>query len=347
MTTLIADATLNAWKTGRKTKSSSHGWISGNAVCCPHNGETVDKRGRGGVIISGGQVTYSCFNCGFKVSYKPGYVLSYKYKKLLKWMGLDENEIQRLNIEALREKQRQEFLGIVDVEEVKEVLNVSFKPEPLPNEAVSILGLVEYHELQCTHDYPANMIQTVDYLYSRKIDMRKYEFYVTQDDTFKMDQRVIIPFTWENKIIGYTARALTDTITPKYMGKIDSGYVFNVDKQERDWRFVILCEGVLDAISIDAVSVQGASISKQQIDIIENLDREIIVVPDWDKSGGKLIDIALANGWSVSFPVWAETVKDVNEAVMKYGKLFVLKTILSSVESNSLKIKLLRRKYGG
>jgi len=47
---------------------------------------------------------------------------------------------------------------------------------------------------------------------------------------------------------------------------------------------------------------------------------------------------------SVSFPVWRSECKDVNAAVMKYGKLFTLKSILEGVESNSIKIQILMKK---
>jgi len=348
--TLISDTILRAWTTGRKTHRSAKGWITGNAVCCPHNGESVDKRGRGGLIISDGDnsVSYSCFNCQYKASYTAGYPLQYKFRKLLKWLDVDESEIQRLSIEAKREQQRQELLGLVKVEPKKEELKVDFKKEPLPDEAVSFYGLLEFYELQATHplpEYPKGFMESVEYVAHRKINMHKYDFYWSSNTKFKMNKRVIIPFTWKNEIVGYSARALNDGVEPKYIQKADAGYVFNIDKQERNRKFVIVCEGVFDALSIDAVAVLKAEVTQTQIDLIENLDREIIVVPDWNKTGGNLIDVALKNSWSVSFPVWAETCVDINEAVKKYGKLFVLKTIIDSVETNELKIKLLRKKY--
>jgi hypothetical protein len=49
-------------------------------------------------------------------------------------------------------------------------------------------------------------------------------------------------------------------------------------------------------------------------------------------------------GWSASFHVWQETCKDINEAVVKYGKLFVLKSIIDSKETSRLKIELMRKK---
>ena len=84
--------------------------------------------------------------------------------------------------------------------------------------------------------------------------------------------------------------------------------------------------------------------SETQADIIDSLGREVIVVPDADKAGANLVKKAIEYGWSVSFPVWQETCKDVNEAVVKYGKLFVLKSILDSRESSRLKIELKRKK---
>ena len=329
-----------------KRRANSKGWHVFNAVCCQHNGESQDKRGRGGVITTpDGGVSYHCFNCQFKAGYYPGHQLSYKFRKLLRWLNIDDGEILQLSVEAMREAQRQELLGLVKPEVKKEELKVEFKTYSLPDEAVSFLGLLEFYELANTHEYPKGFVDSVEYVDKRKIDLRKYDFYWTSDIKNRMNKRVIIPFSWKNEVIGYTARATNDEIQPKYYNQFDAGYVFNIDKQERDWKFVIVCEGVFDALSIDAVAVLKADVTQQQVDIIEDLDREIIVVPDWNKTGQNLIDIALNNGWSVSFPVWAETCTDINEAVVKYGKLFVLKTIVDSVERNALKIELMRRKF--
>lgn len=345
MTTTIQDTVLNHLPA--KRKANSKGWRTFNAVCCPHNGETMDKRGRGGVITTpDGGISYNCFNCNFSTGYVPGYALGHKFRKLLKWLGVDDSEIHRLSIEALREAQRQEMLGLVKTEVIREEIKVDFKKYPLPDEAVSFFGFIEFYELANRIDYPNGFIKAVEYVTSRKISTQKYDFYWTPDIKHKMDKRVIIPFTYKHEIIGYTARAMSDNIIPKYYNQFDEGYVFNIDKQERDWKFVIVCEGIFDALSVDGVAVMKSDITPQQVNIIEALDREIIVVPDWNKTGQNLIGIALQHGWSVSFPVWAETCTDINEAVVKYGKLFVLKTILDSVEHNPLKIELMRRKYG-
>jgi hypothetical protein len=67
------------------------------------------------------------------------------------------------------------------------------------------------------------------------------------------------------------------------------------------------------------------------------------VCPDRDKSGKSLVDAAIANGWEVSFPNWANDVKDVGKAVQCYGRLLTLQSILISTIENPTKIMVKRR----
>jgi DNA primase len=107
---------------------------------------------------------------------------------------------------------------------------------------------------------------------------------------------------------------------------------------------VIVVEGPFDAMAVDGVAILGNECSEVQADIIDSLGREVIVVPDADKAGARLVDKALEYGWSVSFPVWQEQYKDVASAVEKFGKLFVIKSILSAKQTNKLKIELHKRR---
>jgi DNA primase len=155
---------------------------------------------------------------------------------------------------------------------------------------------------------------------------------------------VIVPFTWHNQIIGYTARTFDEGVKPKYHNSHEPNYVFNVDRQPKDAKFVVVVEGPFDAMAIDGVAVLSNQCNEVQADIIDSLAREVIVVPDRDRAGVKLIDAAIEYGWSVSFPVWQETCKDVNEAVTTYGKLFVLKSIIEAREISRLKIELKKKR---
>jgi DNA primase len=84
---------------------------------------------------------------------------------------------------------------------------------------------------------------------------------------------------------------------------------------------------------------------QMQAEVIETLDRDIIVVPDRDKAGIVMVNAALRYGWSVAFPEWETGIKDVADAVAKYGQLFTMRSILNSVQTNKLKIQLYSKKF--
>ena len=326
-----------------KRKTTPSGWTSFNGVCCPHNGESADTRGRGGLTANAdGSVSYHCFNCNFKASYQPGRHLTFKFRKLLGWLGANDGDVKRLVIEAIRIK------DLVAPEQVKlePEEKIEFKVRELPKDAVSFQQMITFHLLDDFRNVPLALASAVDYVRSRKINIDKYDFFWTDSTEHSLHQRVIIPIIWEGKPIGYTSRAFTDGVKPKYYSHYEPNVVFNTNNQQRDWKFVIVCEGPFDAMAVDGVAVLGNEVADLQADIIDALGREVIVVADADKSGAKLVDAAIKYGWSVSFPVWQEDMdcKDISDAVVKYGKLFVLKSIIDAKETSKLKIELLRKR---
>ena len=340
MLTAVQD-TVNQLLPAKRKYNSSSGWTSFNAVCCHHNGESADTRGRGGIISNGnGSVSYSCFNCGFKANYVPGHHLNYKFRKLLSWLGADDNTVKRLVIEAIRVK---DF--VAPEQATKEHQEVTFKPRLLPEDSVSFSQWKTFLTLQ-EEDEPVHpqFSAAFEYIYNRHIDFNKFEFYTTESTAYNLHKRVIIPFYWNKELIGYTARAFDETVKPKYHSQYEPNYVFNVDRQTPERKFVIVVEGPFDAMAIDGVAVLGNEVSEVQADIIDSLGRDVIVVPDNDRAGTSLVEQAAEFGWSVSFPIWHEDCKDVGEAVAKYGKLFALKAILEGKESNKLKIELKKKK---
>jgi hypothetical protein len=74
--------------------------------------------------------------------------------------------------------------------------------------------------------------------------------------------------------------------------------------------------------------------------LINQLNKEVIVVPDRDHDGPKIIEQAIEFGWSVSFPSWGDGIKDINDSVKKYGRLYTLYTIVKNSVSTELKIRL-------
>jgi hypothetical protein len=311
---------------GRKKQTQS-GWISFNAICCGHRGHKPDRRGRGGLKLDGNNWVMHCFNCGFSCSFTLGKSISDKTRKFLQWCGADEKEIQLWNLESLQKK------DILDLIQTSKREEVKFKQKTLPEGSEKLDLENEKHQV------------FINYLVNRKIDLSKYTFYVTPNDNTingRNKHRIIVPYNYKNKLVGYTSRYLDNKI-PKYINEQQPGYVFNIDKQKYDWQVCIVTEGIFDALAIDGVAVMHDDISPEQVSILSQLNKRIIVVPDFDKTGLKLIDRALELGYNVSLPNWGPDVKDVNDAVVKYGKLATLLAIMQSATMSRIKLELRKK----
>ena len=316
---LIADTLLTYLPA--KKKHTPSGWISFNAPCCD------DKRQRGGFIINGGDaVSYHCFNCGFKASWQPGRTISQKMSKLMRDLNMPDDIISQLRLEALR-------LNENSTATVRQVIP-TFEVRALPLESKPINEWLA--------DIPEKLIPILEYIAQRKMYLDYYDFHWTPKVGFS--NRLIIPFYKDEIIVGYTARAVNDA-KPKYISEQQPGYVFNLDAQKNNREIVIVCEGPFDAISIDGCAILGAEIKDSQNWLLKQLGKEIVLVPDRDHEGLRTVEQAIEFGWSVSMPDWPDGVKDVNDAVIKLGRLATLYLITSSKESNNLKIQLRAKKW--
>jgi DNA primase len=118
-----------------------------------------------------------------------------------------------------------------------------------------------------------------------------------------------------------------------------------LDGQGWDRQFVIVVEGPFDAISVGGVAVLRNEVNEQQAMLINALQRNVVVVPDRDQSGEQLVTDAVKYGWSVAFPEWPNAdVKDVADAVKRYGKIYTMQKIVNS-QATGLKIQLLAKTY--
>lgn len=308
-----------------KKKNTSSGWTSFNAICCSHFGHKPDRRMRGGIKFDGNNWSMHCFNCGYKCNFVLGRSITVKTRNLLKWCGIDETQIQRWSLESLQQKDLLDF-----TQPKKQKVKIKFNDHELPEGE-----LVDKNN-------PLHKVY-VEYLAKRKIDSSDYPFLITPTEFGRMANRVIIPYTYKNKIVGHTSRFLDNKI-PKYINEQQQGYVFNIDMQKPDWQVCIVTEGIFDALSIDAVAVMHDDISNDQAILLGSLNKQIIVVPDRDETGLKMCDRALELGYQVSLPNWDSDVKDVNDAVVKYGKLPTLLSILHSATNSKIKIEMQRKK---
>lgn len=313
-----------------KRKSTPSGWISFNAPCCVHNGENADTKGRGGVIYEGETVSYHCFNCGYKASWQPGRNLSYKFKKLLEWLGTTDDVITKLALDVLRENEGTE------ARELK-LQFPTFLPIQLPDNSIPIKDLKD-------SDLNEDNLAVLEYMSLRNLNIDDTEYYWSPSLGFK--RRLIIPFYNEGTVVGYTARHVGKQ-TPKYLTQSQPGYVYGLDEQRPHKVFCIVSEGPIDAIHVEGCALLGSEINEQQAMLLNRLNKDIYVVPDRDSKGRQLVNQAIDHGWHVSMPDWDQSINDISDAVAKYGRLYTLYSIASAAESSALKIRLRQKKWFG
>ena len=305
-----------------KKRHTTSGWYSFNAICCTHKGHNRDTRQRGGIKFSDdSNWSYHCFNCGFKCGFVLGKNFSSNLKLLLKWSGIDDDQIDRLSFESFSHR------SVVELYQKRQMVKaLDFKEVKLPDDARPLDPLKDDIHVQ--------------YLASRGLTHNDYTFYVVDNEP---RTRIIIPYYYKGSIVGNTSRYY-DGRRPKYISDQQSGYVFNIDAQKPDWQVCIAVEGQFDAISIGGCAYMGKSITDDQANILRKLHRRIIVVPDRDASGLEICDLALELGFSVSIPDWSPEIKDVNDAVVKYGRYPTLLSILQHATSSRIVTEIKRKK---
>lgn len=310
-----------------KRKTTPSGWTSFNAPCCIHNGETRDAKQRGGVIQEGGGISYHCFNCGFKSSWQPGRPFSHKLRKLLQWLGAPDDIINKVALEVMRENE-----GVIAKTQIAQL--PTFNTVPLPDDAVKIVDITDFTKFS---------MAILEYMAARHLNVDDTNYYWSPSLGYR--DRLIIPFYYEGNVVGWTGRSVTPDKQPKYLTEVQPGFVYGLDEQTYSKSFAIVCEGQLDAIHVDGCALGGSEISDQQAMLLNRLQKQIIVVPDRDSAGSKLVEQAIELGWSVSLPDWDNGINDIGDAVDKYGRLYTLYSIANTAEDSALKIRLKAKKW--
>ena len=123
---------------------------------------------------------------------------------------------------------------------------------------------------------------------SRKLWGSRIPFYVTDEKEYR--NRIIIPLADYKNVSYFQARALDDTMHPKYINSMNIKkstilypYSHNKDK-------TLVCEGPLDAISlqiqgVNATAAMGCKISKWQAKMLSQTPGDIIIAFDNDSAG--------------------------------------------------------------
>ena len=314
-----------------RAKSSPSGWTSFNAPCCQHRGHSPDTRKRAGIRFDGNGIVYNCFNCKFSTGWQPGSSIGEKMKTLCRWLGGSEDTIKELVFEAMR-TEGDEYKP--EHHEIK----LEFTDKELPEGAMPLL---EWVNSKYWKDISLEVELVIAYVVSRGYAPFDGNFFWSPAPGY--ESRVIIPFKWEGRIVGNTARKVTSG-KPKYLSDQHPHFVFNFDQQKENQKYIFVCEGPFDALAVGGVALLTNEIAEQQSRIINSLGAEVIVIPDQDRAGLVLFDRAAELGWSVAMPNWDPDVKDTADAVLRYGQLFVIVDAIKTATANPAKIEIEKRK---
>lgn len=321
-------------------KSAPNGWHKRHCMLCHTQGHGKDTRNRFGIQFNANSIALNCFNCKFSSGYTEGKELSKTFKFFLRQINIDEQFIKEIEFEIYKQRNSINVLRDGDIENAEDkelkfrALFDKWRPSSLPIDSLSIQHWLEYG----LED--PDFLRVIEYAISRNIrDFDK--FFWSPLKSNNLNHRLIIPYYYRNNIVGFTCRLCYDTDgkqIPKYFQDLPTGFVYNLDNQQ-DWsrKYCIVAEGVLDAWTVDGVATLG-EIHQDQIDIINRLQKEIIVCPDRDKSGYSLVEAAIENKWSVSFPKWE--FKDASKAAEKYGRLLTTHAIIENSIHGKEKIEL-------
>lgn len=326
-------------------KRTPSGWHRFNGVCCVHNRQTrPDTKGRAGIRMDGDMFVYHCFNCNYVATWHPPMLLSQKTRNLLSWFGVDHETIKKLNFKAWQYQQM--ALANQEMPVFEPRSRIAFNEgHDIPADAMPLTWWAE----QDLED--PNFAQVCEYLWSRgERIFNGYEYYWSPTEEHNLNKHLIIPATWNGKVIGWTARACYNAKV-RYYKDLPENCLFGIDQlfdPNQEW--ILLMEGPFDAIAVGGMATFGNTLNAIQCDWLNQSKKKIIVVPDQgkngrpvDDSGQSLIDVALKNGWYVSIPSWGDNIKDCADAVKQHGKLFTVWQIMNSATNEPMRINLLRK----
>ena len=242
-------------------------------------------------------------------------------------MGAPDDVINKVTLEVMRENE-----GVVARTQVAQL--PTFNTVPLPDDAIKITDITDFNKYS---------MAVLEYMAARNLNTDDTNYYWSPSLGYR--DRLIIPFYFEGRVVGWTGRSVVPDKKPKYLTEVQPGFVYGLDEQGYAKVFAIVCEGQLDAIHVEGCALGGSEISDQQAMLLNKLQKEIVVVPDRDKAGSKLVERAIDLGWSVSMPEWHSDINDIGDSVQQYGRLYTLHNIAITAEHSPIKIRLRAKKW--
>jgi 5S rRNA maturation endonuclease (ribonuclease M5) len=315
-------------------KQRNNKWIAFNGPCCEEYGhENPDKKARGNMLFTDDSCVYNCFNCHYTTGFKVGQYMSKKFIDLLFWMGTTSKELNDLRL-MIREYNESNTSGIIQKNVIKKR---EIRKIPKTYKLINNSLLANESNIFFKNAY--------QYISQRNPRLLGYAdlYWANKQNNF------LIPCIEYNEVVGYSLRSLDDNSKSKYIHFIPYGYIYNYDNLLKNRKYEILVEGQLDALSINGIAYLGSTLTDDRLKRLLPFvnDKELIICPDRDNAGKKIVKQVLEQNlpFSVAFPNWDRGIKDSEEAVKKYGRLYTIYTILNSKEKDKTLIKMNATKW--
>ena len=299
---------------------NNKGWFSTLCKVCNDHGH---KGNRAAFKFDEHTTGYNCFNCGIHAAYdslsESGFTDS--MQKVLNAWSIPKTDWGGVLHDSLHKQHS-------DVHRSTVANVIDYEPK--------VLDIPSYF-YRLTDDITDEIAQyAIQYLREeRSIDWTKHDFFLAKSTSDrgckKWLGRLIIPIYKKGELIFYQGRDLTDTQLKKYESPSQSksnvlfGFDHILSPTKRDVPLYVV-EGWFDAFHLNGVAVLGNAITKAHTYWLNQSGRQKVIIPDRFGNGLSLATEALSNGWSISTPDIGNC-KDINEAVNKYGILYVLNSI--------------------
>jgi len=301
---------------------TASGWHPVRCLVC---NDHANKK-RGGFRFEANKIAYHCFNCPAKAIYEPSSgPLSKTMKNILIAFGVPEDEMSRVLLH--------------DMGQPKTKNNNTKKNDSIyfPKE----IELPSFFKRLIVNPNDSFAIKAEQHLNEkRNMSLSDYMFYTANYDGSLESKlwwgRLIIPFYHQEKLIFYQGRDLSnmpDRVKYKSASVSKNNIMYGFDEiNHRVENPLYIVEGFFDAFHINGVAVLGNELSEEQIKILNRSPRPKVIIPDRKGDGHLLALAGLKQKWQVSMPEIGDC-KDVCEAIVKYGKIYVMHSILENTLS--------------
>lgn len=295
-------------------RPSGNGWYSVLCKLCNDHGR---KGERAAFKFSSEEIKYNCFNCKHKATFLvSSKTMSKKMQQVLNAFNVPEDEWKAVL-----------FANLIATDGGITV-HRPVAPDKSLDPVIIDLPPKSRQVLSSSTDKWSQV--AVEYLETRGISPEQYPFFLSTYGGWK--GRLIIPIYREGKLIFFQGRDMGMGYANKYKSAPTPAenilYGFDAIYSKSNTPLFVL-EGFFDAFMVDGVATLGNEFTPQQLKHLHKTNRSKIIIPDRRGDGHVLALQALKQGWSVSLPEIGDC-KDINEAVLRYGKLYVIDSILKN-----------------